>query len=54
MSTSKYLDQYWRPMRSEMFNEQNGKSTELITHSLEFKTGLKDSDFNKNTLKRAR
>ena len=49
-----YLDQYWRPMRSEMFNEQNGKSTELITHSLEFKTGLKDSDFNKNTLKRAR
>ena len=49
-----YLDQYWRPMRSEMFNEQNGKSTELITHSLEFRTGLNDSDFNKNTLKRAR
>lgn len=49
-----YLDKYWRPNRAEMYNEQNGKSTELITHSLEFRTGLKDSDFNKNTLKRAR
>lgn len=49
-----YLDKFWRPLNAEMFNEQNGKSTELITHSFEFKTGLKDSDFNKNTLKRAR
>ena len=49
-----YLDKYWRPLRLEMYNEQNGKSTDLITHELQFKTGLKDSDFNKNTLKRAR
>ncbi|MDO6710005.1 outer membrane lipoprotein-sorting protein [Aliiglaciecola sp. 2_MG-2023] len=49
-----YLDKYWRAMRSEMFNEQNGKSTELITHQIEFKTGLEDSDFDKNSLKRAR
>jgi outer membrane lipoprotein-sorting protein len=49
-----YLDKYWRPMRLEMYNEQNGKSTELITHELQFKTGLKDSDFNKDSLKRAR
>lgn len=49
-----FLDQYWRPMFAEMVNEQNGKSTDLVTHSLEFKTGLKDSDFDKNTLKRVR
>ena len=49
-----YLDQYWRPMRAEMINEQTGKSTELVTHSLEFRTGLTDKDFNQNTLKRAR
>lgn len=51
---TQYLDKYWRPLRTEMFNEQNGKSTELITHSIEFKTGLEDGDFDKNSLKRAR
>jgi outer membrane lipoprotein-sorting protein len=49
-----FKDKYWRPMISEMYNEQNGKSTELITHSIEFDTGLQDSDFDKNSLKRAR
>lgn len=49
-----FLDKYWRPLRLEMYNEQNGKSTELLTHELQFKTGLKDSNFNKNSLKRAR
>ncbi|WP_221934400.1 outer membrane lipoprotein-sorting protein [Aliiglaciecola sp. M165] len=49
-----YLGKYWRSLRAEMFNEQNGKSTELITHSIEFKTGLEDGDFDKNSLKRAR
>lgn len=49
-----YLDKYWRPLRTEMFNEQNGKSTELVTHNIEFKTGLEDGDFDKNSLKRAR
>jgi outer membrane lipoprotein-sorting protein len=49
-----FLDKHWRPLRLEMYNEQNGKSTELITHELNFKTGLKDNDFNKATLKRAR
>ncbi|MFA3789571.1 outer membrane lipoprotein-sorting protein [Aliiglaciecola sp. SL4] len=49
-----YLDKYWRALRTEMFNEQNGKSTELITHEIEFKTGLEDGDFDKNSLKRAR
>jgi len=49
-----YLEKYWRPMRVEMFNEQNGKSTELITHELNFNTGLDDNDFNKGTLKNVR
>lgn len=49
-----YLGQYWRPMAMNMVNHQTKKSTDLKTNSLEFKTGLKDSDFNKATLKRAR
>ncbi|WP_299078574.1 outer membrane lipoprotein-sorting protein [uncultured Paraglaciecola sp.] len=49
-----YLNKYWRPMRVEMFNEQNGKSTELITHDLKFNTGLSQSDFSKGTLKNVR
>lgn len=49
-----YLDKYWRSMRTEMFNEQNGKSTELIIHQINFKTGLSDNDFNKGTLKNVR
>ena len=49
-----YLNKYWRPLRVEMFNEQNGKSTQLITHELNFNTGLTDSDFNKGTLKNVR
>ncbi|UTW49294.1 outer membrane lipoprotein-sorting protein [Bacterioplanoides sp. SCSIO 12839] len=49
-----YLDQYWRPLTMLMVNHQTKKSTDLKTLSLEFKTGLKDSDFNKATLKRAR
>ncbi len=49
-----YLDKYWRPMQMDMLNHQTKKSTELKTASLEFKTGLKDSDFNKASLKRAR
>ncbi|MCF2949819.1 outer membrane lipoprotein-sorting protein [Paraglaciecola aquimarina] len=49
-----YLDKYWRPMRVEMFNEQTSKSTDLVTHSIEFKTGLNDNDFNQGSLKNLR
>lgn len=49
-----YLDKYWRPMEMRMDNHQNGKSTDLITHSLTFKTGLSDKDFDKDSLMRAR
>ncbi len=46
-----YLDKYWRSLSMEMFNEQNGKSTELLTHELKFKVGLSDSDFDEARLK---
>lgn len=49
-----YLDKYWRPMKLSMVNNQNGKSTDLVTHTLEFRTGLDENDFNQATLRRAR
>ncbi len=49
-----YLDQYWRPGRMEMTNHQTGKSTVLLWDEYEFKTGLTDRDFDRNTLKRTR
>ena len=49
-----YLDKYWRPMEMRMDNRQTGKSTDLITHSLTFNTGLSDNDFDKDSLMRAR
>ena len=49
-----YLDQYWRADRLEMTNHQTGKSTALTWENYQFKTGLNDRDFDKNTLKRAR
>lgn len=49
-----YLGKYWRPSKLEMVNQQNGKSTVLEYKHYQFQTGLKDSDFNRNTLKRTR
>jgi len=49
-----YLDQYWRANTSTMVNHQNGKSTELKWNNYVFKTGLNDSDFSRNSLKRIR
>ncbi|RHW75097.1 outer membrane lipoprotein-sorting protein [Colwellia sp. RSH04] len=49
-----YLDKHWRADIQHMVNHQNGKSTELKWSNYQFKTGLKDSDFNRNSLKRAR
>jgi hypothetical protein len=37
-----------------MINHQTGKSTELLWRNYEFDTGLKDSDFTKNSLQRMR
>lgn len=49
-----YLNQYWRAHTMAMTNHQTGKSTELTTSELTFQTGLKDTDFNKNILKRVK
>lgn len=49
-----YLDKYWRANSAQMVNHQTGKSTELKWNNYAFKTGLKDSDFNRNSLKRVR
>ena len=49
-----YLNKYWRPSNMLMVNHQSGKQTELEWSNYQFGTGLKDEDFNQNTLKRAR
>ncbi|MGC9492708.1 outer membrane lipoprotein-sorting protein [Vibrio genomosp. F10] len=49
-----YLDQYWRAHTMAMQNHQTGKSTILTTSEMTFQTGLNESDFQKNTLKRIR
>jgi hypothetical protein len=50
----KYLDRYWRSEEMNMVNHQNGKSTRLAFSSYKFRLGLKDRDFSKASLKRAR
>jgi hypothetical protein len=50
----KYLDEYWRADEMNMVNHQNGKSTNLVWSNYKFRNGLKDRDFNKNSLKRVR
>jgi len=52
--TQQYLNEYWRADVMTMVNHQNGKSTELKWENYNFATGLANTDFNKNALKRAR
>jgi outer membrane lipoprotein-sorting protein len=49
-----YLEKYWRALRSDMDNVQTGKSTTLLVSEMSFKTGLDESDFDKNALRRIR
>ena len=49
-----YLEKYWRADEMHMVSHQNGKSTRLIWENYKFRTGLKERDFNKNSLKRVR
>jgi outer membrane lipoprotein-sorting protein len=49
-----YLNKYWRAEKLLMVNHQTGKSTDLIFSDYKFASGFSDSDFNKNSLKRAR
>ncbi|GJL77161.1 MAG: membrane protein [Nitrospinaceae bacterium] len=51
---NQYLGQYWHPEEMFMENHQTGKSTLLIWSDYQFRTGLSDKDFNRNSLKRAR
>ena len=49
-----YLDQYWRAHDMHMENHQTGKSTSLLQSNYQYRTGLSDRDFDKNSLKRIR
>ncbi len=51
---NQYLDKYWRANKMEMVNHLTGKKSILTWSNYQFKTGLKDSDFNKSKLKRLR
>jgi len=50
----KYVDRYWRAGEMYIINHQTGKSTRLIMSDYKFRTGLKDSDFNQNSLRRVK
>jgi outer membrane lipoprotein-sorting protein len=47
-----YLGKHWRPGKMNMVNHQNGKSTLLEWSNYQFKTGLSESDFRSQSLKR--
>jgi outer membrane lipoprotein-sorting protein len=49
-----YLNKFWRADEMHMINHQTGKSTTLSWKGYQFKTGLTDKDFNRNSLKRAK
>jgi len=49
-----YLNKFWRADEMLMVNHQTGKSTTLSWNNYQFKTGLTDKDFNRNSLKRAK
>jgi outer membrane lipoprotein-sorting protein len=50
----KYLKRFWRASKMHIVNHQNGKGTVLEFADYRFGLGFKDSDFSKNSLKRAR
>jgi len=49
-----YLNHYWRAHQQVMENHQSGKSTLLVLNDYKFHVGLKEKDFNRNSLKRIR
>jgi len=49
-----YLEQFWRAGKMVMTNHQTGKSTVLINKNYQFKQGLTERDFDRNSLKRVR
>ena len=49
-----YADRFWRADSMQMVNHQTGKSTKLLWRNYRFGTGLRDADFNRNSLQRVR
>ena len=49
-----HLDRYWRADTMRMVNHQTGKSTDIQWSDYRFGTGLRDRDFDRTALKRAR
>ncbi len=49
-----YLDKYWRALDMDMVNHQTGKSTTLKWSDYVFQNGFSDTDFNRNSLAKAR
>ncbi|TQV89823.1 outer membrane lipoprotein-sorting protein [Aliikangiella coralliicola] len=49
-----YLGKYWRSHKMSMVNHQSEKTTELLWSNYQFRVGLDDSSFNRNSLKRIR
>jgi outer membrane lipoprotein-sorting protein len=49
-----YLGKYWRPGKLDMVNHQTGKSTTLLFKDYKFRAGLKDRDFDQNSLQNVR
>lgn len=49
-----YLGKFWRAGEMYMRNHQSGKSTALYWSHYQFRNGLTEDDFNKNSLKRAK
>jgi hypothetical protein len=51
---NQHLNKYWRANKMSMVNRQTGKSTDLLFNDYKFANGFSESDFNQNSLKRAR
>ena len=49
-----YLEKFWRAESMLMVNHQTNKSTELLWSNYRFAAGLRDQDFTRNSLQRAR
>lgn len=49
-----FLETFWKAHWMRMVNHQKGKETDLLWSNFIFGTGLSDSDFDQNSLKRAK
>ncbi len=49
-----YLGKFWNAHTLKMVNHNTSKETDIAISETEYQTGLKDSDFNRQTLKRVR